>query len=34
VNLHPSFSVVIPEPSTIALGILGLSGLLLRRRRE
>jgi hypothetical protein len=34
-NLHPSFSlVVIPEPSTIALGILGISGLLLRRRRE
>jgi hypothetical protein len=32
VSLHPSFAVV-PEPGTIALGLFGAAGLLIRRRK-
>lgn len=34
-NLHPSFAITtaVPEPATIALGLFGAAGLLIRRRK-
>jgi hypothetical protein len=33
-NLHPSFALTaVPEPSVLALGVIGAAGLLLRRRK-
>jgi len=32
-NLHNHFAITVPEPATIALGLFGAAGLLIRRRK-
>jgi hypothetical protein len=32
-NVHSAFAIAVPEPATIALGLIGAAGLLIRRRK-